>query len=216
MEGRRERGLRALRLGGAVALGCLLTGGLAACGESLKRQDRDEPSGRFKVDVTRATFPEEQKLAKESHLVITVHNSGRKTVPNVAVTVNGFSYRAKYPQLADPTRPIFVINGKPKSIGTLPEAVEDAPEGGDTAYVGTWALGKLRPGHDRTFRWNVTAVKAGRFKISYQVAAGLHGKAKAVDARGRRPGGSFAGTVQEKPPVTRVAEDGETVVRGTR
>jgi hypothetical protein len=192
-----------------------LTGGLAAC-QSNKRQDVDEPSGKFKVDVARATFPEEQKLAKKSNLVITVHNSGHKAVPNVAVTVNGFYYRAKYPQLADPTRPIFVINGKPKSIGTLPEEVEDAPKGGDTAYVGTWALGKLRPGHDRTFRWNVTAVKAGPFKIRYTVAAGLNGKARAVDARGRRPGGVFAGTVKEKPPITRVADDGETVVRGTR
>jgi hypothetical protein len=199
-----------------VALGCVLSSGLAACGPSNKPQDTDEPKGRFKVDVTRATFPEQQKLAKQSHLVITVHNSGRKVIPNIAVTVNGFYYRAKDPQLADPTRPIFVINGKPKSIGTYNEEVEDAPEGGETAYVGTWALGELRPGHSQTFRWSVTAVKAGPFRVKYTVAAGLNGKARAVDASGRRPQGEFAGTVQEKPPITRVADDGETVVRGTR
>jgi hypothetical protein len=194
----------------------VLTTGLAACGPLNKPQDTDEPKGRFKVDVTRATFPEEQKLAKKSHLVITVHNSGKKTIPNIAVTVSGFYYRAKDPLLADPTRPIFVINGKSKSIGTYNEEVENAPEGGETAYVGTWALGTLRPGHDQTFRWSVTAVKAGPFKVRYTVAAGLNGKARAVDASGRRPQGAFQGTVEEKPPITRVADDGETVVRGTR
>jgi hypothetical protein len=215
LEGRRERGLWALRRGGAAALGCLFIIGLGACGSN-KPQDENEPKGRFKVDVTRATFPEQQKLAKRSNLVITVHNSGDKTVPNVAVTVNGFYYRSSNRELADPTRPIFVINGKPKSIGTLPEEVEDAPEGGETAYVGTWALGPLRRGHDKTFRWSVTAVKAGPFRIKYTVAAGLNAKAKAVDASGRRPEGVFAGTVQEKAPISRVADDGETVVRGTR
>jgi hypothetical protein len=168
------------------------------------------------VDVTRATFPTQQKLAKKSNLVITVRNSGDRTIPDVAVTVNGFYHRVNDPQLADPTRPIFVINGRPKSIGAFPESVEAAPAGGDTAYVGTWALGPLRRGHDRTFRWSVTAVKAGPFRIKYTVAAGLNGKAKAVDASGGRPQGVFEGTVNDKPPITRVAEDGHTVVRGTR
>jgi hypothetical protein len=215
LEGSRERGLWALRREGAAALGCLFIIALGACGSN-KPQDENEPKGRFQVDVTRATFPEQQKLAKRSNLVITVHNSGDRTVPNVAVTVNGFYYRVNDPQLADPTRPIFVINGKPKSIGTLPEEVEDAPEGGETAYVGTWALGPLRPGRDKTFRWSVTAVKAAPFRIKYTVAAGLNGKAKAVDASGRRPQGVFQGTVQEKAPISRVADDGKTVVRGTR
>jgi hypothetical protein len=193
----------------------VFVGGLAAC-QPNSPQDEAEPKGRFKVDVLRATFPEQQKLAKRSHLTVVVHNSGRKTIPDIAVTVHGFYYRAKDPLLADPTRPIFVINGKPRSIGTFNEEVEDAPDGGDTAYVGTWALGKLRPGAERTFRWSVTAVKAGPFKVKYTVAAGLNGKARAVDASGRRPQGVFQGTVQEKPPITRVADDGETVVRGTR
>jgi hypothetical protein len=214
LEGRRERGLRALRRGGAAALGCLAVLGLGACGQ--KRQDVKEPKGRFKVDVTRATFPTKQKLAKKSNLVITVRNSGDRTIPNVAVTVNGFYYRVNDSKLADPTRPIFVINGRPKSIGAFPESVEAGPAGGETAYVGTWALGPLRRGQDRTFRWSVTAVKAGPFRIKYTVAAGLHGKAKAEDASGRRPEGVFTGTVSDKPPVTRVAEDGKTVVRGTR
>jgi hypothetical protein len=49
------------------------------------------------------------------------------------------------------------------------------------------------------------------------VAAGLDGKAKAVAAGGgKAPRGSFSGNVSDKPPQVRVADDGKTVVEGTR
>jgi hypothetical protein len=194
-----------------VALGCLATLFAGGCGGG-KRQDADEPKGRFPVEVLRASFPEKQKLAKRSELVINVRNSGDKTIPDIAVTVDGFSKREQNAELADPNRPLFVINGVPKSIGGFPESQEASPRGGGTAYVGTWALGKLAPGKERSFRWSVTAVKAGPFQIKYTVAAGLDGKAKAVDANGRIPVGSFAGTISDSPPVTKVADDGKTVV----
>jgi len=104
----------------------------------------------------------------------------------------------------------------PRSIGGFPESQEASPPGGGTAYVNTWALGKLAPGKERSFHWSVTAVKAGPFRVKYTVAAGLNGKAKAVDANGRRPVGSFAGTISDKAPITRVSDDGQTVVHGTR
>jgi hypothetical protein len=198
-----------------AALGCLAAVTAAGCGSG-PRQDADEPKGRFPVEVTKASFPEKQKLAKRSDLIITVRNSGGKTIPDVAVTVNGFYKRVDDPNLADPNRPLFVINGVAQSIGGFPESGEAAPHGGGTAYVNTWALGKLAPGKERTFRWSVTAVKAGAFHIKYTVAAGLDGKAKAVDAGGRRPVGTFAGTISDKAPVTRVADDGKTVVHGSR
>ena len=49
------------------------------------------------------------------------------------------------------------------------------------------------------------------------MAAGLDGKAKAVGVGGRRarPGCS-AGTVDDEAPDTRIADDGKTVVEGTR
>ena len=195
-------------------MGCLAALFAAGCGG--KRQDADEPKGRFPVEVLRASFPEKQKLAKRSALVIRVRNSGDKTIPDIAVTVDGFNKREQNAELSDPNRPLFVINGVPRNIGGFPESQEAAPAGGVTAYVGTWALGKLRPGKERTFRWSVTAVKAGPFHVKYTVAAGLDGKAKAVDANGRIPVGSFAGTISDKAPVTRVADDGKTVVHGTR
>ena len=82
--------------------------------------------------------------------------------------------------------------------------------------MNTWALGPLAPGKERTFRWTVTAVKAGPYKLTYEVAAGLNGKAKAVNASGQTPRGLFAGTVSGKPPQTRVSDDGTTVIEGTR
>jgi hypothetical protein len=199
----------------AYVLGLFAALLIGACGGE-NRQDEDEPSGRYEIEVAEASFPERQKLAKRSDLVIKVRNAGTKTIPNIAVTVDGFSRRKDDPDLADPNRPIFVINGQPKEIGGFPESKEAAPEGGETAYVSTWALGKLKAGREKTFRWSVTAVDAGRFRIKYKVAAGLDGKAKAVDANGNPPAGVFAGTISDEPPDARVAEDGETVVSGTR
>src|SRR4051794_14074174 len=132
---------------------------LAACG-SQPRQDENEPKGNYKVEVTRASFPEKQKLAKRSDLVIVIRNSGNKTIPNLAVTLNGFDKPVNDPDLADPNRPIFVVNGRPQSIGGFPEAKDAAPAGGETAFVNTWALGKVSPGKEKKFKWSVTAVKA--------------------------------------------------------
>jgi hypothetical protein len=200
--------LCALALAGVVAV--------AGCGGA-ERQDEDEPRGEFAVEVVAASFPEDQKLAKSSDLVLTVRNTGKDTIPNIAVTVNGFSYRKADPELADPERPQFVINGMPRQIGGFPEAKEAAPLGCDTAYVNTWACGPLAAGREKTFMWSVTAVEAGDFEINWRVAAGLDGKAKAVTpGGGEAPSGSFSGTVSDEAPEVRVADDGETVVQGTR
>ena len=189
---------------------------LGACGGG-ERQDANEPEGNFKVEVVKAQFPSKQKLAKRSNLVITVRNAeSSKAIPNIALTVRGFSTQLDNKELADPGRPQFVINGVPKEIGTFPESKEAAPEGGETAYVDTWALGPLKAGEQKTFRWNVTAVRPGPYRLRYRVAAGLDGKAKAVGLDGRAPAGLFLGTVVDKAPDTRIADDGKTVVEGLR
>ena len=193
---------------------CLLA--LAGCGGG-ERQDENEPEGNFPVDVVRATFPEQQKLAKSSDMVVTVRNAGNDTIPNIAVTVNGFDKREKNPDLADPSRPVFAINGVQVEIAGFPEAKDASPRGCDTAYVNTWACGPLKPKQQRTFRWSVTAVKAGDFKVDWRVAAGLDGKAKAVAAGGGpAPRGQFSGTISDAAPDVRVADDGKTIVSGTR
>jgi hypothetical protein len=190
----------AMALTGLVAAGC---GG----GE---RQDANEPSGTFPVDVTKATFPTKQRLAEKSELQIAVRNAGNKAVPNVAVTVESdeadqtataaaFAEASEQPGLADPSRPVWVL--------------DDGPTGGITAYTNTWALGQLAPHQTKTFVWRVTAVKSGVHAIKYKVAAGLDGKAKAVMAGGNdEPTGTFTVNVSAKPANARVGPDGQVIV----
>jgi hypothetical protein len=185
---------------------------VAGCGGG-PRQDANEKSGDYRLEVVDASFPAKQKLAKTSQLVIEVRNSGSTTAPDVGVTVNGLSTRRPNPDLADASRPTFVINGKDVKIGGVPDTKEDVPRGCDTAYVNTWACGPLRAGESRTFRFGVTAVSARPYKITYKVSAGLNGKARAV---GDSLSGSFAGKVSGAAPATRVADDGHTIVNGSR
>jgi hypothetical protein len=193
----------------------VLVAAFAGCGGG-ERQDANEPEGDFAIEVVSSTFPEQQKLARSSELSITVRNAGDQDVPNIAITVNGLNFRATQPGLADPERPQFVVNGVPREIGGFPEAKDTTPLGCDTAYVNTWACGRLKPGVEKTFVWKVTAVKAGPYKVSWRVAAGLNGKAKAVAAGGGpAPTGSFSGTVSRAAPEVRVADDGKTVVTET-
>jgi hypothetical protein len=181
------------------------------------RQDEDEPEGNFGVEVVDATFPQKQKLAQTSELVITVRNTGKEVVPDLAVTVEGLSFRATQPGLSDPERPRFALNGIQREIGGFPEAKDTSPAGCDTAYVNTWACGPLKPNEQKTFRWSVTAVQAGAFKVAWRVAAGLDGKARAVAAGGGpAPRGSFSGTISDEAPDVRVADDGKSIVNGTR
>jgi hypothetical protein len=197
-----------------VVFVCLLA--FAGCGGG-ERQDENEPEGDFPVEVVRATFPEQQKLAMSSDMTVTVRNAGEETIPNIAVTVDGFDKRKTDPDLADQSRPVFALNGVQIEIAGFPEAKDASPRGCDTAYVNTWACGRLKPDDQRTFRWSVTAVQAGDFKIDWRVAAGLDGKAKAVAAGGGpAPRGQFSGTISDVAPDVRVADDGKTIVSGSR
>jgi hypothetical protein len=191
---------------GSTLFACRLVpivAGLAAlavtgCGGGT-RQDADEPSGTFQVDVVNASFPKKQHLAKPERFVIAVRNSGDRAIPNVAVTVSSFAARSEQAGLADPDRAVWVI--------------DSSPRGGDTAYVNTWALGRLAPGQTRRFVWRVTAVQAGTHTVKWQVAAGLNGKAKATLAGNRAPAGSMTVDVSDKPAQAHVDPKTGKVVR---
>jgi hypothetical protein len=183
---------------GSAAVLCFVGAIAAGCGGG-ERQDEDEPSGNFAVDVVSATFPEQQRLAEQSSLRLRIRNADSKTIPNLAVTVDGFSRRSEQPGLADPSRPIWII--------------DEPPRGGVTAYTNTWALGSVRAGETKEFVWRVTPVKAGRFEVKYSLAAGLDGRAKAVASGGRPTSGTFNVNVSRKPDDARVDPDSGNVVR---
>lgn len=191
---------------------CLLTGaGAVGCGGG-DRQDAGEDEASYEVEVVDVSFPKRQRLAQRSELEITVRNEDAKAIPNVAITLDGLSRRLEDRDLSDPERPVFVVNGRRVRIGGHPEVKLAAPQGGETALVNTWALGRLAPGAERTFRWTVTAVRPGPFELTYAVSAGLHGNARAVTVGDAQPRGKLRGTVTPKPPDSRIAADGVTVV----
>jgi hypothetical protein len=186
---------------------CVVTGlgtlALAGCGGGA-RQDANEPAANYTVDVVRASFPQSQRLAGQVRMDITVNNAGGKAIPNIAVTVEGADGAAPAqafgeadPQvgLADPSRPIWVL--------------DRGPRGGDTAYVNTWTQGRLRPHEEKTFTWYVTPTVAGTHTVRYRVAAGLNGKAKARLAGGGAPVGTFTVAISSKPAGVNVSPNGD-------
>lgn len=183
-----------------------LAGALAAgCGES-RHEDAGEPKGTFTVQVTHASFPLRQAVARPARLVLDVRNSGARALPNVTVAVTSFYYLSDYPNLASRRRPVWVVNHSPGRIADPPvETVQvDPPGSGTTANYDIWALGPLAPGATRSFAWNVSPVKPGLHRVSYRVYAGLNGRAQAQLASGRPPAGSFAVDIAGHPPPTHV------------
>jgi len=172
---------------------------LSACGGGGPSQDANEPSGNFPVQAA-ATFPNAQRLAQHSRMVVVVHNTGNKTIPNVAVTIcnvtcaypaprgqgsaaGAFAADISQEGVANPSRPIWIV---------------DTP------------LGALAPGKTATFVWRVTAVQPGVHTVAWEVAAGLNGKAKAVQ-NGTIPRGKITVLVRKAPAKTYVTNSGKVV-----
>jgi hypothetical protein len=196
-----------------MALILALATTLGACGGGGTRQDASEPSGKFPVKIVTSSFPTRQRLAETSLLRIGVQNSGQKPLPALAITISlnknaihPFSTFDKQPGLADPDRPVWVLeNDYPKLAG------ETNPAGAQTANDKTFDFGSLKPGRTVEAIWKVTPVMAGIFTLDYQVDAGLTGKAKAVTSDGGPPTGSFVVKISDVPPDTRVNDQGEVV-----
>jgi hypothetical protein len=185
----------------AVVLAVLAAG----CGGA--RQDADEPSGTFKVEVVSASFPARQHIAQPVILRLRVRNADTRALPDVAVTVEtvpatagqapvGFGQRADDPALADPSRPVWLL--------------DRGPLGGDTAYVNTWLAGPLRAGESKVMTWRLVAAKAGTYTVGYRVSPGLDGRAKPA---GGRTAGSFHVTIEDAPVPAHVGLGG-SIVRG--
>jgi hypothetical protein len=187
---------------------------LAACGSGGARQDANEPAGKFPVKIVTSSFPTRQRLAETSLLRLGVQNTGDKAVPALAITisidknaVHPFSFHDPQPGLADPDRPVWVLeNNYPKLAG------QKSPAGAETANDKTFDFGSLKPGKTVEAVWKVTPVRGGIYTIDYQVDAGLNGKAKAVTADGSPPTGSFAVKISTVPPQTRVNDNGQVIV----
>lgn len=188
---------------------------LAGCGGGT-RQDASERAGTFAMQVVHPSFPTAQSIARQTRFVLPVRNTGTRTVPNVAVTIDSFDYTSSYANLADDKRPVWAIEQGPGAVASPPVESEEisSPGGGQTAYVNTWALGALAPGKTRTFVWRVVPVKSGSYTVHYTVAAGLSGKAKARLAGGGLVQGQFTAEIAGTPALTHVNPDTGRVEAG--
>jgi hypothetical protein len=213
-----------------IILGTIATSGLAltACGSG-GRQDAQEPSGTFKVAVTRATFPSRQRLAQHTALTIRVRNTGTKPVPNLAVTICNVTCRYPAPVgegtsvapfadylkmqgLASHSRPVWVVDRPP---GPCKYSCKNGGAGSYfTSASNTWAIGQeLMPGHTATFTWGVTAVAPGAHTVAWRVSAGLYGKARAILANGSTPKGAFKVRIKQAPAQAYVTSSGKIITK---
>jgi hypothetical protein len=197
----------------AAGIGALL---LAACGGGGERQDANEPEADFPIEVTTAKFPNRQRLAETTDLRLGVENTGEETIPDLAVTIfvedraqGSFSIRLDQPGLANPNRPVWVLEDKYPRLAGEPRPPGSSPA--DTAATNTYAFGALDPGDTREMIWRVTPVRGGTYTVNYEIAAGLHGSAEAVTADGP-PSGKFVVTIATKAPKATVSDAGKVEI----
>jgi hypothetical protein len=189
---------------------------LAACGGG-SSSDANEHAGTYSLRVTDASFPGEQQLGETSLLRLGVRNTGKKTVPTLAVSISlagkegadsniAFAVREPQAGLAQPDRPAWVLAaGYPKLDGSSEAG------GSTTSNPKTFALGPLKPGETTTAVWKLTAVRVGHYTVTYDVGAGLSPDVKAKTTNGVAPGGSFVADITSKLPETEVTSNGEVV-----
>lgn len=189
---------------------------LAACGGE-SSSDANEAAGTYRVRVTSASFPAEQRLGQTSLLRLDIRNSGQKTVPALAVTISvageegknsslPFGIRDPQSGLAQPDRPVWVLaETYPRLVGS------SEPGGASTSNRKTFDFGPLKPGDTTEAIWKLSAVKAGDFTLLYRIDAGLSSSVKAETDGGVAPGGSFVTEITAALPETEVTDSGEVV-----
>lgn len=203
-----------------VTLGLLL-GALCAVlfaagcgGDDDGGQFANQATGDFDVEVIDAEFKPVQTIAETYDLTIAVRNSGDETIPGINVDINlpgegstlAFAYADKQPGLAMNQRPVWVLEeGYPKLADTT------GPGGATTTNKRTFDFGELKAGDTANMVWRVTAVRPGRYELSYQVSAGLGLDTKAVDQDGETPGGILPVRITDLARLTEINEKGQVV-----
>jgi hypothetical protein len=186
-----------LRASAAVAVASLVLAA-AGCGGD-ERRDAGAGDRAYTVDIARAQFPKRQHLGDNPVFAITVRNAGDTTIPNLVVTLHGFSQRSGDAAQADARELVWLV--------------DDPPPGSVTAVDDAWAAGPLEPGRQVALRWRVTPVLAGSHTLDYALAADLAGAARTRLADGGRPHGSITVRVDDRPPQALVDPRTGRVVR---
>ncbi|MDO8209414.1 hypothetical protein [Conexibacter sp. CPCC 206217] len=189
-----------LRGAPAVLAAVALT--FAGCGGG-ERQDHGDTAGTYSVELVRDSFPRVQHLADQTEMLISIKNTSGRRIPNVAATIEAagegtqaaaFGTLDQQVGLSSRSRPIWIV--------------DDGPYSGDTAYANTWALGPMPAGAERDFVWRVTAIRSGRFRLTYRLAGSLPGAARLEQPGGRPVAGSFDVEISRAPAQARVTASG--------
>jgi hypothetical protein len=183
---------------GAVAAAASLVLVAAGCGGG-QRRDAGVADRTDTVEIVRVQFPARQRLGDSAAFVMTVRNAGEARIPDLVVTLHGFSQRSGDASQADTRHLVWLV--------------DELPPGSVTAIEDTWAAGPLAPGAQVTLRWRVTPVLAGTHTLDYAVAADLAGPARTRLADGGQPRGAVAVRVEDRPPRARVDRLTGRVVR---
>ena len=206
---------KAARLAAPVLAAAALSVVLAGCGGGQEPgQFSNEARGDYEVEVTRATFPDRQVVARTYEMQIDIENTGDEPLPavNVSIALPGrdstlaFAYRNPQPGIAAAQRPAWVLEeGYPKLVGTAGRG------GAQTSSRRTFQFGTVAPGRTARTVWRVTAVQPGDFDVSWRVEAGLGQGVNAVDRSGETPSGLFEVKIGNRPRLTEIDEQGRIV-----
>jgi hypothetical protein len=187
--------LPALLLAGALIGGC----GSGSAGSSAPRSTAGADP---QLEIVRASFPAHQAIARPVHLEIEVRNAGNAPLADIALAVHSFYYRSSYPKLADPSRPVWIVDEGPGAKPALPVATVpfDSPGGDVSDDRSVWIAGPLGAGQTRTLSWRLTPVLSGARTIAYALFAGRPGSA-GLSAQGAPLRGSISVQIAPAPPT---------------
>lgn len=201
-------------LAAALSLALLAPAVAVGCGGGDSNQFPGEKAGSYPLEVVESSFRPVQTVAGTYDLVIAARNSGDKPIPALSTTLDlpglgstlAFAYRDPQANLAQPQRPVWVLEeGYPKLAGTVGRG------GAETANRRTFNFGRVEPGDTANMVWRVTALKPGRYRLAWELSAGLAPGVKAETASGGQPHGSLPVRIGNRPRLTRVDEQGRVV-----
>ena len=176
-------------------------------GEATGVTPGDDESSEEEETTTESTETDASEEAGES---------GEASGGTAAQARGAFSVLAAQPDLAIPSRPVWILEqGYPRKAdepaGEPPPGELSGAGGAETAQTNTFAFGELEPNATVELVWVVTAVQDGTYTVRYRLAAGLQGKAVAVNEDGSEPEGEFVVRISDVPPQTRVDDSGKVV-----
>lgn len=193
----------------------MLAFGLASCGGG-ERQDAALEEGDYEVKIVDADFEPVQQLGETTMMGLDIENTGSEAIPNLAVTVkvlgeegenarDAFAYRDPQRNLNRHDRPIWILDlGYPTLKGT--------PLGSSrTASARTFAFGELAAGEKAEALWRLTPVKAGNYRLTYEVSPDIYGVGTIEAAGGGAPSGRLPVRIRPLPRQLRVDDRGRVV-----